>query len=170
MAEISPALAGTRASSYPARSKMLDVYASDIALLLTEGHCELAERQALAIPHIAIALADARLLSSQSLYCEWCVRWVQPDFGADKYREWSERVGECAQGVAAVPFTALRKFRLQRQTREVHALMPPRPSEERNSAHAVTYALLGAQFRWYEQQGRQLPAVQTNLSRLGVLR
>jgi hypothetical protein len=170
MAEIAPALAGTAASSYPARSKMLDVYASDIALLVTEGHCELAERQALAIPHIAVALADARLLSSQSLYSEWCVRWVQPDFGADKYRQWSERIGECAEGAAGVPFTALRRFRLQRQAREVYALMPSRLAEDGNSAHAVTYALLGAQFRWYEQQGRHMPAVQTNLGRLGVLR
>ena len=29
--------------------------------------------------------------------------------------------------------------------------------------------LLGAEFRWYEQEGRYEPIVQTNLARLGVL-
>jgi hypothetical protein len=42
----------------------------------------------------------------------------------------------------------------------------PKPGTPR----AVTCALLGAAFRWYEQEGRYQPVVQTNLARLGVLR
>lgn len=101
-------------SPYPARSKMLDVYASDIALLLTERQVEIAERQALSIPHIAVALGDAALLSSRVAYRDWCVQWVQPDFGVQSYEEWCVRSRECGRDEIGVPFTALRALRLGR--------------------------------------------------------
>ncbi len=158
-------------SRYPTRSKMLDVYAIDIALLLRERRVEDAERHALSIPHIANALADAGLQSSREAYRDWCIRWVQPDFGTAVYDEWCTRSGECDGGESELPFAALRALRLSRRAREVHApITSPGLVPETNEAHTLVYALLGAHSRWYEQQGRYLPAVQTNLARLGVLR
>jgi len=171
MNDIAPGVAGSRGNPYPARSKMLDVYASDIALLLADGHIESAERHALAIPHIAVALSDAGLQSSRVSYVEWCARWVQPDFGGTVYEEWCRRSGECDQPESGVPFLSLRALRLRRRTREVHTrFAAPESSSEAAHASALTRALLGAQFRWYEQEGRYEPIVQTNLARLGVLR
>ena len=156
-------------SLYPARSKMLDVYATDIALLLTEHRVENAERHALSIPHIAIALCDAGLQSSREAYRDWCVRWVQPDFGAAIYDEWCIRSGEFDRSEDGVPFAALRALRLSRRAREVRAV-PSLELVAENKARGLVCALLGAQFRWYEQEGRYQQTVQTNLARLGVLR
>jgi hypothetical protein len=171
MNDIASGVAGSSGTVYPARSKMLDVYASDIALLLADGHIESAERHALAIPHIAIALSDAGLQSSRASYVAWCARWVQPDFGADVYEEWCRRSGECDQNDSGVPFSGLRALRLRRRTREVHpGFTAAESSAGLAVSSALTRALLGAEFRWYEQEGRYQSIVQTNLGRLGVLR
>jgi hypothetical protein len=159
-----------RPAQYPARSKMLDMYTVDISRMLAEGRGNSAEEAALAIPHVAIALADAALQSSRPQYQEWCERWVQPEFGVDVYGDWCQRSKECADGTD-VPFSALRALRLQRRAREL-------PAPDLNSdalitiraSQAVTLALLGAVCRWYEQEGRYNAVVQTNLARLGVLR
>jgi hypothetical protein len=157
-------------ATYPPRSKMLDMYTGDIARMLAEGRHDGAEQAALAIPHVAVALADAGLQSSGSMYQSWCERWVQPDFGAPAYGEWSTRSNECEQG-SGVPFAALRSLRLQRRARELATPILGRgtPVESR-ATQAITLALLGAVCRWFEQEGRYDPLVQTNLARLGVLR
>lgn len=171
MNDIAPGLAGRNGTLYPARSKMLDVYASDIALLLADGHIESAERHALAIPHIAIALSDAGLQSSRASYIAWCTRWVQPNFGGGIYEEWCRRSGECGEDESGVPFFGLRALRLRRRTREVHTrFTAPENSGDVAQGSALTRGLLGAEFRWYEQEGRYQSVVQTNLARLGVLR
>jgi hypothetical protein len=151
-------------------SKMLDVYATEIALLLSERRHQLAESQALAIPHIAVALSNAALQSSCAAYEAWCSQWVQPDFGPDRYKEWCVRAGECLRG-DDVPFSALRALRLRRGARDVASPSAWSDSlSDLNSMQAVAYSLIGAQFRWYEREGRHVPLVQTNLARLGVLR
>lgn len=170
MNEFASSVAGSNGNAYPARSKMLDVYASDIALLLADGHFETAERNALAIPHIALALSDAGLQSSRTGYTEWCKRWVQPDFGVLAYEDWCRRSSEADQSESGVPFSALRALRLRRRTREVHVRFSDVEDSASTERRAVTRALLGAEFRWYEQEGRYQPVVQTNLARLGVLR
>jgi hypothetical protein len=150
---------------------MLDVYATDIVLLLAERHVDSAERHALWIPHIAIALADAGLHSSRTGYREWCTRWVKPDLGMDVYDEWYGRSSERDRGDIGVPFAALRALRLTRRAREVTAPVAPTEAGAENSkARGLIYALIDAECRWYEQQGRHEATVQTNLARLGVLR
>jgi hypothetical protein len=163
------AAARRRAHPYPARSKMLDVYATDIAMLLTDGRYDAAERSAIAIPHIAVSLQDAGLQSSLVAYQNWCATWVQPDFGAAVYQDWCVRSGECSTEGAGLPFAALRALRLSRRAREVHSVSTLSPADL-NNAEAHAHALLGAVSRWYEQEGRYDPVVQTNLARLGVLR
>jgi hypothetical protein len=149
---------------------MLDMYAGDIAGMLAEGHHRVAEHAALAIPHIAVALADSALQSSCIAYRDWCCKWVQPEFTPSVYESWCTRSNECEHG-NGVPFAALRTLRLQRRARELPARTvrlesAPKP----DTSQAVTCALLGAAFRWYEQEGRYQTVVQTNLARLGVLR
>ena len=157
-----------RKSQYPARSKMLDMYAADIAGMLTEKHHGEAERHALAIPHIAVALTNAGLQSSCASYEDWCARWVQPRFEPATYKGWCAQTGEQESGV---PFVALRALRLQRRARETPAqFIPSEFPPSASHAQTITRALLGAVCRWYEQEGRYQPAVQTNLARLGVLR
>jgi hypothetical protein len=170
MTDLATFVPGRGPGHYPARSKMLDMYTGDIARMLAEGQHDKAEQAALSIPHIAVALSDAGLQSSCSLYQDWCTRWVQPDFGAQAYGEWSLRNTECGNG-AGVPFAALRTLRLQRRARELPtpSLDQMAPIETR-AAQAITCALLGAVCRWYEQDARYDSLVQTNLARLGVLR
>jgi hypothetical protein len=161
---------GRAQNPYPARSKMLDMYAGDIAGMLAEGHPLIAEHAALAIPHIAVALADSALQSSGNAYRDWCCRWVQPEFAPAVYDGWCSRSNECEQG-SGVPFAALRTLRLQRRARELPARTVRQDSPSKpDASQAVTCALLGAAFRWYEQEGRYQRVVQTNLARLGVLR
>jgi hypothetical protein len=153
------------------RSKMLDVYAADIAGFLTEGRFESAERLALAIPHIAVALSDAALQSSHTAYLEWCSTWIHPDFGAAVYQEWCSRSNESGLAEPAVPFSALRALRLGRRAREVHTRFATAAAQPKaHGTQTIVCALLGAEFKWYEQQGRYQSIVQTNLARLGVLR
>jgi hypothetical protein len=152
---------------------MLDVYAGDIAEMLVDGREESAERTALVIPHIAVALADVNLHSSDAAYVDWCRKWVQPELEPAVYQEWCNRTDACELDSHGVPSAALRSLRLRRWAREV-----PTPSvgfdteaaAEPGTPRAVTCALLAAAFRWYEQEGRYQPVVQTNLARLGVLR
>lgn len=152
------------------RSKMVDMYAGDIAALLADGNFESAEKAALAIPHIAVALADAGLESSNAAYQEWCRKWVQPEFSTGAYEQWCVRSGECENGERGVPLSALRALRLRRRAREVQVpFVQPDSSAAQDTPQAITCALLGAAFRWYEQQGRHDRVVQTNLGRLGVL-
>lgn len=162
--------ASTAQGRFLARSKMVDMYAGEIAALLAEGHHQSAERAALTIPHIAVALTDAGLHSSCGAYQDWCRRWVQPEFTADVYVQWCARSGECENSSNGVPFASLRALRLRRRAREVpmpfvRMSSPATP----NTPQSVTCALLGAAFRWYEQEGRHHQVVQTNLARLGVL-
>jgi hypothetical protein len=170
MTDLATFVPGRGPSHYPARSKMLDMYTGDIARMLAEGQHDRAERAALSIPHIAVALTDAGLQSSCLMYQDWCARWVQPDFGMQAYSEWCFRNNEC-DGGTGVPFAALRTLRLQRRARELPtpSLEQAAPIETR-AAQAITCALLGAACRWYEQDARYHPLVQTNLARLGVLR
>jgi hypothetical protein len=168
MNDVAPSAAAPAQRPYPARSKMLDVYAGDIAGMLVEGRLDGAERAALAIPHIAVALADSSLHSSGSDYVEWCRKWVQPDFAATVYEDWCNR---SEQGTSGVPFAALRALRLRRWAREVPTpFVRSEAAPKASTPQAVTCALLGAAFRWYEQEGRYQQVVQTNLARLGVLR
>jgi hypothetical protein len=171
MNDAAPHAATPAQRPYPARSKMLDVYAGDIAGMLVEGQQESAVRAAIAIPHIAVALADSSLHSSCSAYLEWCRKWVQPDFDTAVYQDWFNRSDPCERGGNGVPFASLRSLRLRRWAREVPTpFVRSESAPKTGTAQAVTCALLGAAFRWYEQEGRYQAVVQTNLARLGVLR
>lgn len=175
MSEVSATQASTT-SRYPARSKMLDTYLSDIALLLREANWNAAEAAALALPHLALALADPQLMSSCEQYTAWCYRWVRPALEASVYDTWCLLARDCrAQASHCVPFTALRAFRLRRLDRgpSRQTLAPLSVTHDDPRATEVTAAclsLVGATLRWYAQSARDDDRVQHNLGRLGVLR
>jgi hypothetical protein len=171
MTDAAPISLAKRPTPLLPRSKMLDMYAGDIARMLDEGRHEDAERAALGIPHICVALADADLQSSCAAYESWCSRWVQPNFGELVYRDWCTRSGECEIGAPGVPFAALRALRLRRWAREVPPpMLEPEAPNTPHTPQGATTGLLRAALRWYEQEGRYHSLVQTNLARLGVLR
>jgi hypothetical protein len=153
----------------PPRSKMIDMYTADVARMVADGRERAAERAALAIPHIAVALAHAQLQSSRRAYQDWCTSWVSSQFVADLYEDWSIRSAQC-EGGEEVPVASLRQLRLLRRAREVSLPLLAPETTGVPTPQAVAYALLRAARRWYEQEGRYQPTVQTNLARLGVLR
>src|SRR5262245_50495180 len=91
------------------RSSMLEGYLASITELLQEGRLDEAERAALALPHIAVALTDAQLQSSREAYRAWCAEWVPLDHTNAEYDEWSAKAAFAEEAAAAgVPFNALR--------------------------------------------------------------
>ena len=160
---------GQRQNHYPARSKMLDMYVGDIARMLADGRSEGAEQAALAVPHIAVALAHADLQSSPGAYQTWCMRWVRPELDASVYENWWSRSAD-REHDGGVPFAALRGLGLRRRAREVPLPLLPPELTGPPTPESITGALLRAERNWYEQEGRYQATVQSNLARLGVLR
>src|SRR5580700_314515 len=103
-------------------SKMFDTYLTDIEQLLHHQIWSAALTDALALPHIAVALSDARRRSSGERYKAWCATWIRPHSqggddpaaeGARLFRMWCERAGRVEQeGALLVPVRALRQLRL----------------------------------------------------------
>src|SRR6202167_3124975 len=97
------AASGARRSEFNTlSSKMFDTYLTDIEQLLHHQIWSAALTDALALPHIAVALSDARRRSSAERYKSWCATWIRPDTttgrdaAADAARlfgMWCERVG-----------------------------------------------------------------------------
>ena len=174
MSDLSATQAPTT-SKYPARSKMLDTYLSDIALMLRDANWNAAEAAALALPHLAVSLTDPQFMSSREHYKAWCSRWVRPTLGDTVYETWCTQASACqAESSRAVPFAALRALRLRRLERGAsrQALSPFSIEHDDPRATEVTAAclsLLAATLRWYTQSARDDGVVQHNLGRLGVL-
>jgi hypothetical protein len=126
--DLSDGAAGVRRGEFHTlSSKMFDTYLTDIEQLLHHQIWNAALTDALALPHIAVALADARRRSSAERYQAWCATWIRPDAsterdsaaeGARLFRMWCERAGGVAkEGALSVPVRALRQLRLRRLAR-----------------------------------------------------
>jgi hypothetical protein len=167
----------------PSSSRMLASYMTDIEQLLEEQHWEAALREALDLPHIAVALSDPQLSFTAERVKAWCDEWIRP---AEP-----DRNARCAefQRVAAailehtpndetamVPSLALKRLRLRRLVR-----VPPRGFNAGRSSssmlvpegsHAVETCgiIVEAARHWYAQRAVSNKTVQDNLARLAVLR
>jgi hypothetical protein len=171
-----------RTSSAPSSSRMFAAYLADIEQLLDAHRREGALREALDLPSIAVALADARLGSSRGQVMTWCQEWIRPP-GAERdahgldyehlARTITERVAQAVEP-DGVPMRALRCLQLRRHARTAPrgfrarraADLPPRESE----AFDMCTALIEAARRWYARSACHDPTVQANLARLAVLR
>src|ERR1700733_13112047 len=82
--ELTGAAVGPRRSEIRASSsKMFDTYLTDIEQLLHHQVWTTALTDALALPHIAVALSDTRRRSSGERYQGWCTTWISADAHAD---------------------------------------------------------------------------------------
>ncbi len=175
--------AGTpHAPAGPSSSRMFAAYVADIEQLLDAQRRELALREALDLPRLAVALADPQLRCTRAQLYTWCEEWIRPP-GAERdaqglgYERLSrsiiERLGQTS-GPDGVPMRALRRLQLRRHSRIAprgfrarrSADLPARESE----AFDVCAALIEAARRWYARSACHDPIVQANLARLAVLR
>ena len=161
---------------------MFASYLTDVERLLDEHRSEVALREALDLPRLAVALGNSRLRASTEQVTQWCGEWIHPP-GAEHdaqgldYERLTRRIAERSAELAAdepVPMRALRRLQLRR-----HVRMPPRGFVPENRAYLtareaetaeICEALLEASARWYARSACHDPAVQNNLSRLAVLR
>jgi hypothetical protein len=161
---------------------MFAAYLADSEQLLDAQRAEVALREALDLPRIAVALADPQLRCSSEQVKKWCEQWIRPP-GAERdahgldyerlLRDIGERIGPAVE-VGGVPMRALRRLQLRRHARTAPrgftarrtAHLPPRESE----ACDMCIALIEAARRWYARSACHDPAVQANLARLAVLR
>jgi hypothetical protein len=169
-----------RASS----SKMFDTYLTDIEQLLHHQLWSAALTDALALPHIAVALSDSRRRSSGERYKAWCSTWMRTDarsdgdaqeLGARLFRMWCERAGKAEEESAlAVPVRALRQLRLRRLARPMspgcHPQQPKTTNADAAQAVEVCTLLADAANRWYTRRAARDDIVQVNLARLAVMR
>jgi len=165
-------------------SKMFDTYLTDIEQLLHHQIWNAALTDALALPHIAVALSDARRRSSAERYQAWCAMWIRPDAasdcdsaadGARLFRMWCERAGGVEKaGALAVPVRALRQLRLRRLARPMtpgcHPSQPVTCDADAAQAVEVCTLLADAANRWYTRRAARDDIVQANLARLAVMR
>lgn len=170
-----PALLAGLHDSGALPSRMLDEYLADLEQLQRENRTSIALRNALALPHIAVALSDAQLRSSREQYERWCSEWLR---GAETvspdalYERW-QSLGTREQD-GDVPLPELRQLRLRRLVRPVRApagrQAVSQDSQAEKADAATCAALLGAARRWYAARGSRDATVQFNLGRLAVLR
>ena len=177
--------ASTEASLWgkPSSSRMLTTYLTDIEQFLDEQRWEIALREALDLPQIAVALSDAGLRSSHERSLEWCREWIQSpaaanDSGADPERVCQAVAEHMQKSVAtdkgAIPSTALRRLRLRRHARNAPRGFKAERAESGNERAAavieIATALVEGVRRWYAQSACRDANTQTNLARLAVLR
>jgi hypothetical protein len=165
----------------PSSSRMLTSYMSDIEQLLDEQQWEVALREALDLPEIAVALSDRQLSTHAERLKAWCDAWIRPE-DPDRNARGAYYARVTAQALAhthrdetaTVPSLALKRLRLRRLVRT-----PPRGFNSGRSgslapeaSHALETCniLVEAARRWYAQSAVHDPVVQANLARLAVLR
>lgn len=171
-----PAAAPTRpgALRYPASSKMLEAYQTDIARLLADERWEEAESRALALPNIAVSLTEPDGRSSLERYRDWCRTWVEEAGPEELYEDWYRRSSRGDELVEGVPRKALRSLQLHRLIRTGEISFSGRhPQVLQQPAAGLVQrcrALMRATHAWYARRGSRDPLVQSRLSQLAVLR
>ncbi len=159
------------------RSRMLDAYLAAITQMLAEARFAEAERGALTLPHIAVALADPQMQSSCEGYRAWCTRWVRPEQADATYDSWFAQAS-CSDDdlVRGVPFAALQALRLHRLARPRPAIAMTSPELDaaaegpEGAAIGKCLTLVNATVRWYCELAHESSQIQANLARLGALR
>jgi hypothetical protein len=176
--------ASRRADFHTLSSKMFDTYLTDIEQLLHHQMWGAALTDALALPHIAVALGDPRRRSSGERYKAWCASWTRADAqtntdpavdGARLFTMWCERAGCLEQeSELVVPVRALRQLRLRRLARPMspgcHPSQPMANDADALQAVEVCTHLVDAANRWYTRRAARDDIVQANLARLAVMR
>jgi hypothetical protein len=175
---------GNSARVAPSSSRMLASYMTDIEQLLDEQRWDVALREALDLPQIAVALSDPHLSFTGERLKTWCDAWIrpaEPDRNArcaEYQRVTTAVLAHISSGddTAMVPSLALKQLRLRRLVR-----IPARGFNAGRSSSAVLVPegtnaietcsiIVEAVRRWYAQSAVSDKTVQANLARLAVLR
>src|ERR1700753_3153539 len=69
----------------PSASRMLTNYLADVEQNLDEHRWDLALRDVLDLPAIAVALTNPQMSSTADECRAWCARWVRPSHAANDY-------------------------------------------------------------------------------------
>lgn len=167
----------------PSSSRMLTTYLADVEQLLSEQHWEMALRDAIDLPRIAVALTDPQMCVSSERCKAWCEEWIRPanedeDAGLDHghlcrvLSEHAENDREAAN--QGVPSTALRRLRLRRHARNAprgfNIEKPETQDPEAADAVQICTAVVEGVRRWYAHSACHDAVAQANLARLAVLR
>ena len=165
----------------PSSSRMLTNYLADVEQNLDEHRLEMALRDVVDLPRIAVALTNPELRSSREQCVAWCEQWVRPsnaanDSGVDHEhicRVLDENSDDKATS-AAVPSLALRRLRLRRHARNAPRGFNSSHASKENQDEADTFAICTAVVegvrRWYAHFACHDATAQANLARLAVLR
>lgn len=166
---------------YPSSSRMLTNYLADVEQNLDEQRWEMALRDVVDLPKIAVALANPEMRSSLEQCTAWCEQWVRPpnatnDSGIDHEHicRVLDEASEDRSPAAKVPSIALRRLRLRRHARHAPRGFNALRSVGKNEDHAETVlvctAVVEAVRRWYAHFACHDSTAQANLARLAVLR
>jgi len=165
----------------PSSSRMLTNYLADVEQNLDEQRWEMALRDVVDLPKIAVALANPEMRSSPEQCAAWCEQWIRPpsavnDSGVDHEhicRVLDETAGDKTSG-ATVPSLALRRLRLRRHARHAprgfNAERVIKSHEDHAETFAVCTAVVDGMRRWYAHCACHDATAQANLARLAVLR
>ena len=166
---------------HPSSSRMLTNYLADVEQNLDEHRWEMALRDVVDLPKIAVALTNPELRSSREQCVAWCEQWVRPsnaatDSGVDHEhicRVLDER-SDNKVASAAIPSLALRRLRLRRHARNAPRGFNSSHAAKANQDDADTFAICTAVVegvrRWYAHYACHDAVAQANLARLAVLR
>jgi hypothetical protein len=166
---------------YPSSSRMLTNYLADVEQNLDEHRWEMALRDVVDLPRIAVALSNPELRSSREQCVAWCEQWVRPstaanDSGLDHEhicRVLDEKSEDKATS-SAIPSLALRRLRLRRHARNAPRGFNASHAGKENQDEADTFAICTAVVegvrRWYAHYACHDATAQANLARLAVLR
>jgi hypothetical protein len=160
---------------------MLTNYLADVEQNLDEHRWEMALRDVVDLPTIAVALTDPELRSSREKCAAWCEQWVRPSSAADDSainhehicRVLEEKSADSDKS-ASVPSLALRRLRLRRHARNAPRGFNSSHAGKENQDAADTFAICTAVVegirRWYAHSACHDAIAQANLARLAVLR
>jgi hypothetical protein len=166
---------------HPSSSRMLTNYLADVEQNLDEQRWEMALRDVVDLPRIAVALANPEMRSSREQCIAWCEQWVRPpnaanDSGIDQAQVCRilDEKSEDKSPAASVPSLALRRLRLRRHARHAPRGFNGPPNVTENDDYAETFAVCTAVVegvrRWYAHFACHDATAQANLARLAVLR
>ncbi len=165
----------------PSSSRMLTNYLADVEQNLDEHRWEMALRDVVDLPKIAVALSNPELRSSREQCVAWCEQWVRPsnaanDSGVDHEhicRVLDEKSDDKA-AAATVPSLALRRLRLRRHARNAprgfNASHAGKENQDELDTFAICTAVVEGVRRWYAHFACHDATAQANLARLAVLR
>jgi hypothetical protein len=160
---------------------MLTNYLADVEQNLDEHRWDMALRDAIDLPRIAVALSDPEMRSSANQCKAWCEQWIrthttdsEPAVGPEHVCRVLEERAKDSDATPAIPILALRRLRLRRHARNAprgfNSTIVSRDDPGAKEIFAICAAVVEGVRRWYAHFAVHDSIAQANLARLAVLR